>query len=141
MAKTAELKTKKTEASVAKFVDGLPDPATRKDCKTLVGIMKAATGANPKMWGSSIVGFGDYRYESARTGRGGDWFVMGFAPRKANLTLYFLCGLDRLAPQLEKLGKHKRSGGCLHIKTLDDVDGAVLRKMAGTAAAALKRKK
>jgi hypothetical protein len=130
----AELKTKKTSASVPAFLAGLEDPAVRKDCKTLVGLMKAATGAKAKMWGPSIVGFGDYHHRSA-SGREGDWFVMGFSPRKASLTLYFMCGLRRLAPQLEKLGKHKTGKGCLYVKRLEDVDAAALEKIAGSAAA------
>ena len=131
----AELKTKKTEASVAAFIAGLPDVSTRKDCKTLVGLMKAATGAKPKMWGPSIVGFGDYHYRSS-SGREGDWFVMGFSPRKNALTLYLLSGLQRHAALLAKLGKHKTGGGCLYVRRLEDVDPDVLRRLVRAAASA-----
>jgi uncharacterized protein DUF1801 len=134
----AELKTKKTKASVPAFLAGL-DPEVRKDCRTLVGLMESATGAKAKMWGSSIVGFGDYRYKYA-SGREGDWFVMGFAPRKGALTLYLMGGLDRLAKDLAKLGKHKRGGGCLYVKNLDDLDPGVLRGMLKTVAARSRKK-
>lgn len=135
----AELKTKKTKASVAAFLAGLPDSGARKDCKILVGLMRAATGAKATMWGSSIVGFGDYRYEYA-SGRGGDWFVMGFSPRKAALTLYFVCGLKRLEPELARLGKYRRGGGCLYVRRLEDVDPAALRRIVKAAAARARRK-
>jgi len=135
----AELKTKKTKASVPAFLDGL-DPAVRKDCRTLVGLMEAATGAKAKMWGTSIVGFGDFHHKS-ESGREGDWFVMGFSPRKNALTLYLLGGLDRFEKDLEKLGKHKRGGGCLYIKKLEDVNAGVLRKIVKTAAASSRKKR
>jgi hypothetical protein len=125
----AELKTKKTKASVSKFLGALADEQVRKDCKTLVGLMQAATGAKAKMWGSSIVGFGDYRYKSPATGREGDWFTMGFAPRKGTLTLYLMSGVHSHEALLSKLGKHKTGGSCLYIRRLGDVDGAVLKKL------------
>ena len=129
----AELKTKKTRASVPAFLAGL-EPQVRKDCKTLVGLMEAATGAKAKMWGASIVGFGDYRYKYA-SGREGDWFVMGFSPRKGALTLYLVCGLSRLAEDLAALGKHRTGMGCIYVKRLDDVNAGVLRRIVKTAAA------
>ena len=129
----AELKTKKTKQSVAAFLAGVEDPQARRDCKTLVGLMEEATGAKARMWGTSIVGFGDYRYKSARTGREGDWFVVGFAPRKGTLALYLLSGLHKHDALLRKLGKHKTGKGCLYIKTLDDVDRSVLRDLIAKA--------
>jgi hypothetical protein len=125
----AELKTKKTKASVSEFLAGLDDAQTRKDCKTLVGLMQAATGAKAKMWGTSIVGFGDYRYKSPATGREGDWFTMGFAPRKGTLTLYLMSGVHSHEALLEKLGKHKTGTSCLYIRRLGDVDEKVLKKL------------
>ncbi len=125
----AELKTKKTKESVPAFLSRIEDPEARKDCKTLVGLMQAATGAKAKMWGTSIVGFGDYRYKSPATGREGDWFTMGFAPRKGTLTLYLMSGVSSHEALLRKLGKHKTGGSCLYIKRLADVDGAVLKKL------------
>ena len=130
----AELKTKKTKQSVAAFLAGVEDPQARRDCKTLVGLMEEATGAKARMWGTSIVGFGDYRYKSPRTGREGDWFVVGFAPRKGTLALYLLSGLRKHDALLRKLGKHKTGKGCLYIKTLDDVDAGVLKSLVEAAA-------
>ncbi len=130
----AELKTKKTAASVAAFLAGLDDPRARKDARTLVALMKAATGARPRMWGPSIVGFGDLRYRYA-SGREGDWFLMGFSPRKQGLVLYLMSGLHRHAGLLAELGKHTTGKGCLYIKKLDDVDPAVLRRLVKAAAA------
>ena len=134
----AELKTKKTKASVAAFIAGIEDPQVRRDCKTLSGLMQAATGAKGKMWGTSIVGFGDYHYRSPTTGREGDWFAMGFAPRKGTLTLYLMSGVHRHEALLEKLGKHRTGTGCLYIRRLEDVDGVVLKKLIRESAKATK---
>ena len=124
----AELKTKATKSSVQGFLNAIGDPERRKDCETIAKLMQQATGLAPKMWGSSIVGFGNhhYRYES---GREGDWFQVGFSPRKTDLTLYFASGLEPHAAILKKLGKHKTGKGCLYIKRLSEVDVAVLEKM------------
>ena len=124
----AELKTKPTAQSVKAFIDGLPDETLRKDCRVILRMMKAATKAQPKMWGPSIVGFGDYHYRYA-SGREGDWFLAGFSPRKANLTLYLMSGLGPHAALLKKLGKFKTSKSCLYIKKLDDVDVDVLEQL------------
>jgi hypothetical protein len=124
----AELKTKKTAASVTSFLDALPDPVQRADSRQLVKLMKEATGKAPRMWGPTIVGFGDYHYRS-QSGREGDWFVTGFSPRKGNLSLYLMSGFDRHGALLAKLGKHKTSKGCLYIKTLEDVDLGALRQL------------
>ena len=122
---TAKLKTQPNEASVAAFLDGLGDERRRKDAFAVLAMMKKATKAEPKMWGGSIVGFGTRLYESA-SGRAVDWFVMGFSPRKAALTLYLMGGLDRHGALLKTLGKHKRAKGCLYIQDLEDVDQRVL---------------
>jgi hypothetical protein len=122
----AKNKTTQTRASVSKFLDGLEEER-RKDCEALVGILRRTTKAEPKMWGKSIVGFGDQhlKYES---GRELDWFVAGFSPRKKDLTLYVgSCGFDESL--MAKLGKHTTGGGCLYIKRLSDVDVAVLEKL------------
>lgn len=134
---SAELKTKKTKESVAAFLAKL-DGERRKDCKALVTLMEGATGAKARMWGTSIVGFGDYRYKSPATGREGDWFQMGFSPRKAALTLYLMGGLREHGDLLKKLGKHKTSMSCLYIQRLEDIDGAVLKKLIVAAARAKK---
>jgi uncharacterized protein DUF1801 len=126
----AELKTKATRASVTGFIDAIGDEGRRRDCRTLVKMMKKATRAQPKMWGPSIVGFGDYHYKYD-SGREGDWFRAGFSPRKDALTLYLMSGLgwpDR-ADLMSKLGKHKTGKGCLYIKQLSDVDVRVLERL------------
>ncbi len=121
-----ELKTKKTDASAAKFLAALPDAELRGDCQALAKLMQKATGAPPKMWGPSIVGFGDREYQGASGSM--RWMVIGFAPRKANITLYHM-GIQRQPALLEKLGKHKTGKGCLYIKRLADVDVKVLEKI------------
>jgi hypothetical protein len=131
----AELKTKPTKLSVDKFIKSQPDAQTREDCFTIAKLMKEATGAEPKMWGSSIVGFGTHHYKYA-SGREGDWPIVGFSPRKQNLTLYAMAGHDR--ELLKKLGKHTVGKGCLYIKRLSDVDLPTLKKVIKKAAKDLK---
>jgi Domain of unknown function (DU1801) len=123
----AELKTKATKKNVSAFLDTIADEDARRDCRTLVRMMQKATKAEPKMWGSSIVGFGDhhYKYDS---GREGDWFKAGFSPRKNALTLYGL-GVQSQPALMSKLGKFKTGKGCLYIKQLSDVDLGVLEKL------------
>lgn len=122
----AELKTKVTKVSADKFIQGIKDEKKREDCFELLKIMKKATHAEPKMWGSSIVGFGDHHYVYA-SGREGDWFLTGFSPRVQNLTLYSMGGFD--AGLLKKLGKYKTGKGCLYINRLEDVDKKVLKEL------------
>ena len=128
----AELKTKETTASVAKFLNAIPDEQRRKDCKAIAALMRNATGKPPKMWGTSIVGFGKYQYQGRS--QGGEWFVLGFSPRSANLTLYLLAGPKNNKPLLKKLGKHSLGGSCLYIKRLADVDTDVLEQLISWAA-------
>ena len=123
----AELKTKPTNESVAKFVSSAGE-ARQADCSLLLELMEKATGARPKLWGTSIVGFGDSHYTYA-SGRQGDWFLTGFSPRKANLTLYVLNGFPGQDELLEKLGKHKAGKGCLYINKLEDVHLPTLKKL------------
>ena len=124
----AENKTQKTKASVTDFINGIADESRRKDCRTVLKLMKDATGAPARMWGPSIVGFGDWRYKS-RSGREGDWFLIGFSPRKDSLTLYLMPGLQAHAARLRVLGKHKTGGSCLYIKQLSQVDQTVLKQL------------
>ena len=132
----AELKTQKTESSVSEFLDAIPDEGQRKDSKALSKMMSRITGDKPKMWGSSIVGFGDFHYRSA-AGSEGDWFKVGFSPRKQNLTLYL--SLTDVASEydafLDRLGKHSTGKSCLYIKRLEDVDQQVLEEIITEAAA------
>ena len=134
----AELKTKLTKASVDGFLKQIDDEGRRKDCQALVRLMKRAVKAEPRMWGSSIIGFGDYRYKYA-SGREGDWFLAGFSPRKQDLTLYIVSGFDRYKPLMAKLGKHKAAGSCLHIKRLADVDVAVLEELVSASVKHMKQ--
>lgn len=132
----AENKTQKTQASVAEFIEGIDDPQKKGDSKALVALMEKITGEKPTMWGSSIVGFGDFHYRSA-AGSEGDWFRVGFSPRKQNLTVYL--SLSDVASEydalLDRLGKHSTGKSCLYIKRLDDVDQQVLEELIATAAA------
>jgi len=121
----AELKTKLNNASVDNFIKKLKDERVKADCRTIIRLMKKATKAEPKMWGTSIIGFGSYHYKYA-SGHEGDWMQVGFSPRKQNLTLYLMHGFDRYADLLKKLGKHTTGKSCLYIKKLDDVDLKVL---------------
>jgi hypothetical protein len=124
----AELKTKRNDQSVEEFLSGVADEKRRRDCFTVMELMKEATGAEPVMWGGSIVGFGSYhyRYES---GREGDWFLTGFSPRKQSLTLYVMAGFERYGALLKRLGKYKTGKSCLYVNRLDDVDLTTLREL------------
>lgn len=121
-------KTKETTASVDAFIHKQPE-GVAADCRAIIALMKKATGEAPRMWGSSIVGFGRYVYTGSN-GKPVEWMVIGFSPRKANLALYIhLGGMDKPAPLLEKLGKHSTGKGCLYIKKLSDVDTKVLAEL------------
>src|SRR5919205_3137032 len=133
----AELKTKATGASVDEFLQGVPEEKRRADCYQILEMMKKATKAEPKMWGPAIIGFGDYHYKSEKTGRGGDWFITGFSPRKQNLTLYIMGGWD--SETLKKLGKYKMGKGCLYINKLEDVDKKVLNELVTKSVKAVKQ--
>jgi hypothetical protein len=124
----AELKTKATTASVSDFLAAIEDDDRREDCLAVVKIMKKATGAEPKMWGPSIVGFGDHRYKY-ESGRELDWFLTGFSPRKRELTLYIMPGFDRYDDLLASLGKYRTGKSCLYLKRLADIDRNVLQTL------------
>lgn len=130
--KVAEIKTKPTTVSVTDFIAALPDEQKRRDSLVLLDMMQKASGEEPVLWSNSIVGFGLKRYESPASGRQVDWFVIGFAPRKANLTVY-LIDLRRHETALQKLGKYKAGGGCLYLNKLADVDLDVLKGMIADA--------
>lgn len=137
----AELKTKENEASVDAFIGQQPE-AVAADCRAIMQLMRKATGEEPRMWGASIVGFGKYRYKGA-SGREGEWMLTGLSPRKANISVYILSGLEQHAALLKKLGKHSTGKGCLYIKRLSDVDAKVLEQLvkAGVKALAKSRVK
>jgi len=137
----AELKTKVNNASVTAFINTVKDPVQRADAKKLLALFKKVTKEKPKMWGSAIVGFGQYHYKSERSAQEGDWMLTGFSPRKTALTLYLMStGLAESESLLKKMGKYKISGGCLYIKRLSDVDVVILEKVIKTAFAVLKKK-
>ncbi|MGK2863289.1 MAG: DUF1801 domain-containing protein [Chitinophagaceae bacterium] len=129
MGKAAEIKTKETNASVEDFINGLKDEQQRKDSFQLVSLMEKVSREKPKMWGSSLIGFGIKRYKSPKTGREVDWFKIGFAPRKSNLSLHLVLDLETHADALIKLGKHKTGVGCLYINKIDDIDLKVLETL------------
>jgi len=134
----AKNKTRATGGSVAKFLAGL-DAERQEDCRRLVAMLRRATKAAPKMWGANIVGFGDHHlvYES---GREVDWFLAGFSPRKAALTLYLMGGARLDAKTAKRLGKHETGGGCLYIRRLADVDGRVLEEVLHASVGRLRAK-
>lgn len=131
--KLAEIKTKQTTASVEDFINSVTDEQKRKDSFTILAMMKKASGEEPKMWGSSLIGFGNKRYKSPATGREVDWLIIGFSPRKANLSLYLSMDIKQHAAALEKLGKHKTGVGCLYINKLEDIDVKVLKGLIETS--------
>jgi len=132
MGKLAEIKTKQTSSSVADFIDNIADEQKRKDSQVIIKLMEKAMKEKPKMWGSSMIGFGKLRYKSPTSGREVDWFKIGFSPRKTNLSLH-LIDLKRHADALTKLGKHKTGMGCLYINKLADVDMKVLESIITAA--------
>ena len=135
----AELKTKETDADVMAFLNRISDERRRQDCIALADLMTKTLRAAPKMWGDSIVGFGNYRYKSEKTGREGDWFLAGFSPRKQALTLYLMGGFKEEPDLLQDLGTFKTGGGCLYIKSLADIDLKVLKKLIKATTARLRK--
>jgi hypothetical protein len=135
----AELKTKKTAASVKDFLNRVPNERKRKDSFAVLKLMQEVTGAKPAMWGPSIVGFGQYHYKYA-SGREGDMPLAGFSPRKQALTLYITAGFDGYGELLGKLGKYKTGKACLYINKLEDVDLATLKEMVRRSVGHMARK-
>lgn len=126
MAKLAIIKTQENDASVEDFLNKVADEQKRKDSFTILKLMGRVTKEKPKMWGASLIGFGNKRYKSPATGREVDWFKIGFSPRKANISLSLGVNMEGLDKLLKKLGKHKTGAGCLYINKLQDVDIKVL---------------
>lgn len=124
----AENKTQKTTASVIDFLNTLTDEKKRQESFTLLELIAQVSGSEAKMWGPTIIGFGDMHYKYA-SGREGDWFPVGFSPRKQNLTLYLAGGLPQHADLLAKLGKHKTGVGCLYINKLSDINLDILKEI------------
>lgn len=133
-------KTVPTRASVEAFLRKVPGEERRRDCEVLVEMMSQATGARPVLWGDDIVGFGAYHYVYA-SGREGDWPLVGFSPRKSDLSLYIVPGLDAFAPLLSRLGRHRAGKSCLYVKRLDDVDLKVLCRIVKDSVAMMAAKR
>lgn len=129
----AELKTKKNDADVTEFINSFANTEQkRKDSFELLKLMRDFTGFEPKMWGSSIIGFGHYHYKSERSSQEGDWPLVGFSPRKAAISLYVYTGAPEHEHLLEGLGKFKRGAACIYIKKLSDIDQEALKKLMRT---------
>jgi hypothetical protein len=124
----AEPKTTRGDQSVAEFLSAVADPRRRADAEAACALMTEATGAEPAMWGTSIVGFGAYHYRYA-SGREGDWPAVGLSPRKQALTIYLSAGFDAYEELLGRLGPHSTGKSCLYVKRLADVDQGVLREL------------
>lgn len=135
-----ENKTKPTKSSVTAFLNKIKEKQLRSDCFAILEIMKTVTKLEPVMWGSAIIGFGMYHYVY-ESGRDGDMILIGFSPRKQNITIYLMGGLKNVEDELSKLGKHKVGGGCLYIKSLSDVNVTVLKKVFSIAFKEAQRKK
>jgi hypothetical protein len=128
----AEPKTKPTDVPVADFIAAVENPVRRADAEVIRVMLEEVTGETPVMWGPSIVGYGSYR------GPTGDWPIIGFSPRKAQMVLYFMGGFAEQGALLARLGKHKGSIACLYVNKLADIDMAVLREMAERAFAEMR---
>ena len=135
----AELKTKKTNASVADFLGRVKDKQKLADCREIARMMREATGKRARMWGSSIVGFDsyDYVYES---GNSGTWPITGFSQRAQNISIYIMPGFEKFGKLMEKLGKYKTGKSCLYIKRLSDIDESVLRKLINESVREMRRR-
>lgn len=135
----ADLKTKKTNDSVSEYLNSIKDEQRKNDCFQIYELMKSITGSDGKMWGNSIIGFGDYHYKYD-SGREGDWFMTGFANRKQSITLYIMAGFARYEKLLSKLGKYKTGISCLYIKKLSDIDENILKEMIISSNELIERK-
>ncbi len=135
----AELKTRPTEASVEDFLASVQNETRRTDAHAVLDLMRRVTGEDPVMWGTSIVGFGTYRYTNTQ-GKDFEWFLTGFSPRKANLVCYIMPGYGEFDEVMERLGKHKTGKACLYITKLADIDMAVLEELVGKSVASMRER-
>jgi len=134
----ADVKTRPTRASVQAFIRDVKDNVRRQECRVLLKLLKQVTRAKPEMWGASMIGFGSYHYRYA-SGREGDWFLVGFSPRKQDLSVYIMAGFGRYGALMRRLGKHKTGKCCLYIKRLSDIDLKVLQQLVRKSVAHMKR--
>lgn len=123
------LKTRENDSSVMDFLNSISDENERIDALSFLSVFKKATNTKPRMWGDKIVGFGKYHYKSSRSSQEGDWFKVGFSPRKNVFSLYLMSGINNHKELMKSLGKYKLSGSCLHIKKFSDIDEEVLSKI------------
>ena len=135
----SKLKTTQNEADVNAFLDAVENPRRRADARQVLDLIQAVTGEPPKMWGSSIVGFGSYHYRYA-SGREGDWPVVGFSPRKQNLVIYIMPGFSDYGDLLGKLGKFRTGKSCLYVNKLDDVDLELLEQLVRESVKEMQRR-
>ena len=124
----AELKTRQNELSVEKYISGITDKQRQADCRIIIDLMKKITGDEPKMWGETIVGFGNVHLKYG-SGREVDWFKTGFSNRKDSITLYSMYGFISQPELMKKLGKVKTGKGCLYIRRISDIDIGILEEM------------
>jgi len=132
-------KTVETDASVENFINAVDNEQKRKDSWDMIGLMQEITGSEPKMWGSSLIGFGQYHYKY-ESGREGDFFITGFSPRKTALTVYIMPGFDRYEELMARLGPYKTGKSCLYLKNLDVIDRGVLEEIIRDSVAVMRRK-
>lgn len=132
-----ENKTQKTDKDVRKFLETVENPTRKADAFKILEILTEITQKEPILWGNSIIGFGDYHYKY-KTGREGDWFEIGFSPRKQALTLYLMNGVEKNKSILDRLGKHKTGVGCVYIKKLTDIDIPTLKELIANSLGDLK---
>jgi hypothetical protein len=128
----AELKTKQTSADVIDFINSFADAEQkRQDSFELLKLMQEFTGFEPKMWGSTMIGFGSYHYKSERSKQEGDWPLVGFSPRKAAISLYVFTGLPEHEHLLKDLGKFKMGKACIYVKKISDINLDALKMIMG----------
>jgi hypothetical protein len=129
-------KTQASSADVEAFLSNIADSARQADCRQLASLMQQVTGETPVLWGAAMVGFGRYRYQYD-SGRSGEWFMLGFSPRKTDLTLYLMAGFDAEPELMSTLGKYKIGKSCLYVKKLADIDCARLKILLERSVAAM----
>lgn len=135
----SELKTKRRNTSVKKYLNAVEHPQRREDALALLDIFIDVTHLQPALWGDSIVGFGEYHYQSERSSQKGEWPLTGFSPRKANMTVYIMPGFKKYQDLLDKLGRHKTSVSCIYFTKLENIDVKVLKQIIRRSVADMKK--
>jgi len=135
----ANLKTQKSGGSVTAFLAGIDDPGKRRDCRRLGAVMRKATRRRARMWGPSMVGYGQYEYRYA-SGHEGSWFEVGYAPRARNITIYIMPGFSPYAALMKRLGRYRTGKSCLYIQCLDDIDLDILTEIINLSVAEMRER-